>query len=121
MTVSSFAKTLGQNLSISKDGDWVVALFRSALAQCLQTTPAGSQNFTKEPLKTVREALFQLSSTDKIVLLLRDQCHFSFEVIAEILGMSVQESRSECLAARERLRGAVKEILDKSSGTNHVV
>ena len=71
-----------------KDGEWMQALFREALAQCAQTAPMGGQDAPKETLKTVRAALSQLSPNDKILILLRDQCHFSFEVVGTIVGVS---------------------------------
>ena len=122
ITVTSFAKTLQQYQKILKNEEWLVGLFREGLAECMRTSPTGGgEPLQKEPLKIIREALFRLSSHDKAILLLRDQCHFSFESIAEILGVDIHQSRSACLVAREHLRAAVKEILDKASGADHVV
>lgn len=121
MTVTSFVETLRRHPQILRDGEWVVALFRQGVAECMQTAPQGVGDFKKEPLKIIREAFFQLSPADKVVLLLRDQCHLPFESLAAILGMEIPESRSVCLAARERFRAIVKEILDKPPEDSHVV
>jgi len=74
-----------------------------------------------ESLKIVREALTRLSPEDKSVLLFRDQCHFSFERIANILGNQPRQARSACLAARERLREAVQAVLEKKTGRSNAV
>ena len=113
ITVASFAKTLQKHPHIVQDGEWMPVLFRGTLAECMRLAPLGGTDFRQGPLKTVQEALIRLSPGDKALLLFRDQCHFSFETIGSILGTGSQESRSACLAARERLRGALKEILAK--------
>ena len=118
ITVASFAKTLQRHPHVSRDGEWMLALFREGLAECVRTAPAGNADLKKEPLKTVHEALIRLSPADKAILLFRDQCGFSFETIGAIFGTGSQESRSVCMTARERLRGAVKEILEKP-GAGH--
>ncbi len=113
ITVVSSARTLRRHPRVERDGEWMLALFREGLAECIRTAPAGNAASPNEQLKIVREALIRLSAADKATLLLRDQCHFSFETAGAVLGMSAAESRSSCLAARERLRDAVKEVLEK--------
>ena len=97
----------------------MLALFREGLAECMRTAPMGSTGPKNEQLRIIREALIRLSPSDKAILLFRDQCHFPFETIGAIFETGGQESRSACLAARERLRGAVREILDKATGAGH--
>ena len=119
ITVASFARTLQRHPRVSRDGEWMLALFREGLAECIRTAPVGSADLKNEQLKIIHEALIRLSPSDKAILLFRDQCHFPFETIGAIFGTSGQESRSACLVSRERLRGAVQEILNKSSGVGH--
>ena len=75
-----------------------------------------SQN--KESLKIVRQALVGLPAKDKCLLLLRDQCHFTFERIAGILGVASLQARSLCLESRERLRTTVRSVLEKRTGNS---
>ena len=119
VTVTAFARTLQRHPHIERDGEWMVALFREGLAECMRTAPAGSANLKNGQLQIIHEALIRLSPSDKAMLLLRDQCHFPFETIAAIFGTSASESRSACLVARERLRGALKDILNKTSEAGH--
>jgi hypothetical protein len=125
ITVSSLTQTLKQTRHIPRDGVFLEALFRRALKEFEGTIPAGSADLSaignfpehkRESLKIIRQALASLSPEDKTVLLLRDQCHFSFERIAGILGVGPRKAKSVCLAARERLRGVVQAILEKKDG-----
>jgi DNA-directed RNA polymerase specialized sigma24 family protein len=125
IAASSFVHTFSQMRRISMDGAFLEELFRRALREFDGIIPAGNADLTafgdfpppkKESLKIVREALIRLSSEDKAVLLLRDQCHLSFERIAGILGTQPRQTRSACLASRERLREAVQALLEKKTG-----
>ena len=120
VTVASFVRAFQKYPRVAADGEWLQALFRETLGECARVVPSGGMDLRKEPLRTVHQALLQLSLSDKTLLLLRDQCHFSFETIAAILGSTAQESRLTCLAARERLRATLGEILQKPGAANGV-
>lgn len=125
IATSSFIQTLGEIRRIPRDGIFLEALFRRTLREFEGKIPAGSADLAafgdlpahkKESLKVIREALIRLAPEDKAVLLFRDQCHFSFDRISGILGTQPKQARSACLAARERLRGAVQAVLEKKAG-----
>ncbi len=119
---NSFTAAFQQMQRIPRDGFFLEGLFRQALKEFEGMIPGGRGDLStigdfppprKESLKIVREALIYLSPEDKAILLLRDQCHFSFERISGILGSQPRAIRSACLGARERLREAVQVVLEK--------
>ena len=125
IAISSWLHALKQKSRITADGEFLEELFREAIRQGLQKTPAGSPDLSafgdltsqnKESLKIVRQALVGLPDKDKYLLLLRDQCHFTFERIAGILGVAPLQARSSCLESRERLRATVQSVLEKKTG-----
>lgn len=69
-------------------------------------------------LAIVREALMRVSSDDRAVLLLRDQCHLPLDQVAAVMGVSGREIQRVCLTARERLRMKVKEQLETPERKN---
>jgi DNA-directed RNA polymerase specialized sigma24 family protein len=120
VAVASLAHTLRLGVR-SEERGFLEALFRSALEELGKTPPAGITDLSAfgplvsaQPpsLAVARQALLQLSSDEKAVLLLRDQAHLSFDRIGLILGKGERETRSSCLAAREKLRARVKQVLD---------
>ncbi len=130
ITVASFTHALKQMPRVPRDGVFLEGLFRQALKEFEGIIPGGSADLSslgevslqkKESLKIVREALIRLSSEDKSVLLLRDQCHFSFDRIAGALGVQPRQAKSVCLIARERLREAVQSVLEQRSGSSDAV
>ncbi len=124
VTVSSFTHTL-RDASLAGDDMLIEDLIRQVLRALEGVIPGGDAGLSafgdfpahkKEHLKIVREGLIHLPKEDKTALLLRDQCHFSFERIAGILGTQPRQAKSACLAARERLRRAVQAVLVKKTG-----
>jgi DNA-directed RNA polymerase specialized sigma24 family protein len=125
MAVSSFIEVFKEARLDPENGAFLEGLFRTALKKFEGVVPSGAAGFSafgapasskKEALKIVREGLFHLTPEDKAVILLRDQCHFSFERIAAILKTRPQQARSSCLVARERLREVVKNLLEGRAG-----
>lgn len=130
IAVSSFAYALSQMRRDSGDNEFLECLFCRLLLEFEDVIPGGDADLSatggapfhkKEHLQIVREGLIHLAREDKAVLLLRDQCHFSFEGIAGILGTQPRQARSACSEARERLRGAVQAVLEKKTGPSGAV
>ena len=122
---ASLVHALQLKRQVLRDGEFLEEIFRETIRKCLEEVPTGSPDLTafgdlsshsKEFLKIVRQALVTLSAQDKCVLLLRDQCHFTFAGIAPILDMEISKARLFCLEARERLRTAVQNILERKTG-----
>jgi hypothetical protein len=125
ITALSFVKAMRSKGASPFDSAFIEPLFRQVLAECDSVQPAGIPGLDAfgplsgplPSLKIVREALIQLSPSDKALLLLRDQCHLPFERISAITGSPVRDARSACLTARERLRARVTEVLQ--AGPSH--
>jgi DNA-directed RNA polymerase specialized sigma24 family protein len=125
IAVSSFTRTFRQMWRVPRDDVFLEGLFRRVLQEFENVIPGGDAGLSafgdfppnkKGHLTIVREGLIHLSREDKAALLLRDQCHLSFERIAGILGTHPRQAKSACLAARERLRRAVQAVLEKKTG-----
>ena len=121
ITADSFIKSFQEDPPDPHDGYFLESVFRQAIKACEVHIPAGAPDVIplenvpapKEgSLKIVRKAVFHLSPGDKAIILLRDQCHLPFEHIAAVMGTDARQVRSACLASRERLREAMRHILE---------
>ena len=124
ITVSSLVHSF-RDPSASQEGGLRTSLFKKVLERCRTSAPAGvaalSPSGSISPLdqmslRIIHEALIGLSASDKEPLLLRDQAHLPMATVAAILDIGEPQARSHCLAARERLRDAVRSLLEKKSG-----
>ena len=121
ITADSFVKVFQEGPLDPHDGAFLESVFRHALKACEVHIPAGVPDriplddvpaLNKGSLKIVRKAVLRLPPGDKAIILLRDQCHLPFEHIAAVIGMDARQVRSACLLSRERLREAMRDILE---------
>lgn len=129
ISVAAFSKTLSEP-GLSSERQFEERLFRHVLSECDGTPATGAPGLSafgemhaaqRQSLAMVREALVALPANDKALLLLRDQCHLPFEQIGAVLGMDARHARANCLAAREKLRAGVQQMLSKPTGSGHAM
>lgn len=125
ITVAAFIQTLKERGSGAGEAAFLEELFRRVMQESESVPPSGDAGLSafgdlpshnKGSLGIVREGFLQLSPENKKILLLRDQCHFSFETIGGILQLPPLRAKSSCLAARELFREAVQAVLKKKAG-----
>lgn len=68
----------------------------------------------RRALFLVRRALQLLSFQARVLLLLRDQLHFLYKDIADVLHISESEVRAATIRAQEQFREKVEEVLNNS-------
>ena len=120
MAASSIVDALRQTPSIEKKGDFLVQVARALLEKSkqIQAKPVtGPNDFLDFPpdkrrmLQIARDALQALPFETKILLLLRDQSGFSFQMISDLLQVPPDKVRMDTLHARSQLRIKIQEVL----------
>ncbi len=76
----------------------------------------GEAMLQQEMMRTIDEAILALPEQQRLAIVLRRYDEFSYEEIAEILKTSVPSTKSLLFRARETLRVALQDYLEKEGG-----
>jgi RNA polymerase sigma-70 factor (ECF subfamily) len=82
----------------------------------LATKTPGENALRQEMLRAIDEAILALPEQQRLAIVLRRYDEFSYEQIARILKTSVPATKSLLFRARETLREALRDYLERESG-----
>jgi len=120
VTAASFVEGLTSTSYAEHEEGFLVKLFQTAVEESRQAKAMPSEekphfvNIPPEKTKILfilTETLQALSFEEKILLLLRDQAHLSYQNIAAILRISQSDVRSQITQARVNIRKKIERAL----------
>lgn len=123
ITIASFVETIPQTSVATPEEIFLARLATAAIekSQDTQVLPAfADADFLDLPaerrksLQIAKDALHALPFETKAQLLLRDQLHFSYKVIARIFRVSQKAARIQLAQARVQLREKIQEVLRRA-------
>jgi DNA-directed RNA polymerase specialized sigma24 family protein len=123
ITVVSFTRAIQKAFPFAKEENFLVRLLATVIEQSRQTEAIPLEEdsvFSTLPpvkqntLRVTKKALIALFFDQKVRLLLRDQLHFPYAIIAPVLKISEKNARIQITQARGQFREKVEEVLRRA-------